>query len=392
MCCARLRAIAFTVGIFLGTASWAIPPHPHDQGKIEYPNPLPNPLKNHSHVGGIPVQEVTPSAFGGPGPHMVDTGAAAAQTWRTYASWDNRTYRNGDGAAQPYGHGYIEPTDATRPRYLFGPNVPGGADLSNIKADIQSIWQSWETAAKAQGEGSRTTPDGTPLSTGLSFRESVAADAGAKEIDIDFGGATFGVWSPAAQTLRFMVAPQVDVFVSTPAGAPDPDWQVSNDGVAFGAQIPITLPWNFAAAAPTTAGVPNAGNLDYKCVNAAGCGAAAFNQVFLGTEGGFGALGLKVADSAGGAIINAADKPIVQADFISVALHEWGHIIGLDHVVPAAATMNAASPFTLGVLTRTIDVGSAKGAAVLYSIPIPEPASFLLVVIGVVCFGGCRRR
>ena len=288
LCVARISAIAFTVGIFLGTAAWAIPPHPHDQGKIEYPNPLPNPLKNHSHVGGIPVQEVTPSAFGGPGPHMVDTGAAAAQTWRTYASWDNRTYRNGDGAAQPYGHGYIEPTDATRPRYLFGPNVPGGADLSNIKADIQSIWQSWETAAKAQGEGSRTTPDGTPLSTGLSFRESVAADAGAKEIDIDFGGATFGVWSPAAQTLRFMVAPQVDVFVSTPAGAPDPDWQVSNDGVAFGAQIPITLPWNFAAAAPTTAGVPNAGNLDYKCVNAAGCGAAAFNQVFLGTEGGFG--------------------------------------------------------------------------------------------------------
>ena len=101
---------------------------------------------------------------------------------------------------------------------------------------------------------------------------------------------------------------------------------------------------------------------------------------------------MKVADSAGGAIINAADKPIVQADFISVALHEWGHIIGLDHVVPAAATMNAASPFTLGVLTRTIDVGSAKGGAVLYSIPIPEPASFLLVVIGVVCFGGCRRR
>jgi hypothetical protein len=374
-----------------------MPPHPHDQGKIQYPNPLPVNLANHSHVGGIGVQEVNPSAFGNPGPHMVDT--ANPQTWRTYAAWDNRTYFNGDAGGQPYGHGYIEPTDATRPRYIFGANVPGGADLTNIKSSIQSIWQSWEAAAKAQGQNSRTTPDGTPLITNVSFRESVAADAGAKEIDIDFGGATFGVWTPAAQTLRFMVTPQVNVFVSTAGGAPNPDWQVSNDNLALGgakawaAQKAVALPWNFTNAAPTTAGVPFGGDLDYKCVAALGCGAgAALNSTFEGTEAAFLALGLKVADSAGGAVINAADTPIVQADFISVALHEWGHVIGLDHVTPAGSTMHAASPFTFGVLTRTIDVGSAKGAAVLYSIPIPEPATFVIMLVATIFVGNCRCR
>src|ERR1700710_758826 len=118
-----LVALAFTAGALACSATWAVPIHPNDQGKIQYPNPLPNPLLNHSHVGGTGVKEVNPSAAGAPGPHMVDS--AATETWRTYSAWDNRTYRNGDAAGQPYGHGYIEPTDATRPRYLFGAAVPG---------------------------------------------------------------------------------------------------------------------------------------------------------------------------------------------------------------------------------------------------------------------------
>ncbi len=383
----------------IGDRVEAMPPHPHDQGKIEYPNPLPNPLRNHSHVGGIGVKEVAPSASGAPGPHMVDS--AATQTWRTYASWDNRTYRNGDApAGQPYGHGFIEPTAATQPRYAFGPNTPGGADLTAIKNSIAFAWTTWEFAAKAEGEGTRTTPDGTSLLTSLSFRETGAADAGAKEIDIDFGGTTPGVWNPGAQTLRFMQNIKAKVFVSTVAGAPDADWEVSSDALAlndplkgWGALTPeITLPWNYGAAAPTAAGVPNGGDLDYKCVNAAGCGAAAFNAVFEGTEAAFLALGLKVADSLGGAIVNASDAPIKQADFRSVALHEWGHVIGLDHVDVKTATMYDFSPFTLGALTRGIDLGSAAGAAVLYSIPIPEPSVTMLTLIAGIVAGAIRRR
>lgn len=73
-------------------------------------------------------------------------------------------------------------------------------------------------------------------------------------------------------------------------------------------------------------------------------------------------------------------------------MHEWGHVLGLDHVDVKTATMYDFSPFTLGVLTRGIDLGSAQGAAVLYSIPVPEPATWLVLLGAVACIGGYRRR
>jgi len=406
----RLLFTVATIGSLVANSASAIPPHPHDQGKVAYPNPLPNPFTphtggandaNHSHVGGIGVKEVNPSPVTNIAKnHMVDN--AATETWRSYASWDDRTYRATDlGGVNVYGHGYIVPNDNSRPRYSFGANVPGGQALTDIKASITAVWQAWEAAAKAQGELSRTTPDGTPLLTNVSFRETGAGDGGAKEIDIDFGGAEPGAWDASNRKLTFLPNITARVRVSDANGVANNDWHVSSDalalndaGKAWGAQTQLlTLPWNFTAANPTTAGVPNGGDLDYMCVNAAGCGGGINNgDKFEGNEALFTALNLHVRDTLGGAFPLASNTPIVQADFRSVAMHEWGHLIGLDHVDVTAATMYTFSPFTLGVLTRAVDIGSAKGAAVLYSIPIPEPASLVGVMIAAACLGGLRRR
>ena len=93
-------------------------------------------------------------------------------------------------------------------------------------------------------------------------------------------------------------------------GIANNDWHVSSDllalnnaGNAWGAQTQtITLPWNFTAANPTTVGVPNGGDLDYMCVNAAGCGGGINNgDQFEGNEAAFLALGLNLRDNLGGA-------------------------------------------------------------------------------------------
>src|SRR4051812_38051788 len=82
-----VRATTLAIATIASSVAWAIPPHPHDAGKIAYGTAA----TNHSHVGGIGVKEVNPSPVTNIAKnHMVDT--AAVQTWRSYASWDDRTY------------------------------------------------------------------------------------------------------------------------------------------------------------------------------------------------------------------------------------------------------------------------------------------------------------
>ena len=104
---------------------------------------------------------------------------------------------------------------------------------------------------------------------------------------------------------------------------------------------------------------------------------------FEGNEAEFQALGLKVTDSWGGFTLNATDTfDIYEADFFSVALHEWGHVIGLLHSKDGLMAVDA--PFTMNQLSQTIDNDNAFGAAALYSIPIPEPSS----ILGLFAIGG----
>ena len=389
-------------------------PHLHDQGKIQYPNPLPANFAphsggpndaNHSHVGGIAVKEVTPSAFGGAGPHMVDNQATPA--WNTYSTWHNRHYLNGDTAAiAAYGHGFIVPTAATMPRYAFLAGVTGlpAADFANVKARVTEAASSWDAAAKAQGQNSRTTPDSTPLRTSLPFRAQVAGDGGASDLTVNFTPMPVGAiggWSPGGKTLNFATIPQTRVRVNDPANprSASPDWQVSSDGrplndgaKVFAALTPgIAVPWNFTTNAPAAL----LQDIDYLCIKAVGCGIGApFGMQFEGNEAVFTTLGIQVSD--GFAIAAATPAPLTQADFFTVLLHEWGHTIGLDHSPLVTDILFAQTAFGLGVANHTINLNNARAAAVLYSIPVPVPEPSTLTLFGLgtlVLLGyGWRRR
>ena len=75
-------------------------------------------------------------------------------------------------------------------------------------------------------------------------------------------------------------------------------------------------------------------------------------------------------------------------DFFTVALHEFGHALGLGHSVVVGSVMEA----TYAGVRRTLSADDIAGITAIYG-PIPEPSTYLMMLGGVLgLVGYCRKR
>jgi hypothetical protein len=385
-------ALLFIMAVFSPRISLAIPnqhlnPHPDVPAKISWqlkPG-VPDNI-NHVHIEGANIVSMPNVGF-----------KDAKDAWVAEAAWDDRYLRFQDtgtsetnGLWEKFGHGYIDPT--YQPRYMFADDVPNDAQTRVTEAMLL-----WNTRAKDEGEQKRTAPDGTPLKTSVIFEKVVS---GAKELLVDFiegfqeirdavaewvvsakqivGGL---VGQVTTKTLVVESTPTVEIGVDWDDGLKPSDpnkryWKISNDSLALNDPNKSWSVWTDSydmgwSYDKTPEILFDDEDIDYMSPT---------GDKYEGDETDFLSLGLNLQDSWGEKISTNSLVDIYEADFYSIALHEWGHVIGLLH--SNDGIMYTYSPFTFNHTHQFIDNDNAYGAAALYSIPSPEPSTLLLL-----CFG-----
>ncbi|MEQ1889926.1 MAG: hypothetical protein ABL951_12225 [Alphaproteobacteria bacterium] len=375
-------------------------PHSDDPADISWqqiPAAVPD-TTNHLHIEDVNITVLPNVGFA----HNRGAGQDN-QDWLSTRVWDDRFYRFADNAGanalwDRFGHGYVDP--AFRPRYTYAADVTEAA-----RPLVDEAMSTWNERAKDEGEETRTTPAGNDLKTSVIFERVVA---GARELLVDFMEGfqeisnAVGEWifspslvdpdfpaadTPTPLTLMFETSPTTTFGVTRRDEDGDGDidvddgvWELSTDGLAlddvnkaFGdVSDDFDIGWSFDKTPDV---LFDDRDFDYRAPD---------GTVYEGNEAAFAALGITLFDTWGGFPNFAAETviDIYESDFFSVALHEWGHVIGFRH--SNGGIMDAAAPFTMNHVTQTIDDRSAFGAAAMYSIPvtrnrtIPAPDSLIM--------------
>lgn len=372
---AVLHAFGSAIAITLFTASaLAIPtqtlnPHPDGaadiswiQDKTKKPEDT-----NHFHIPLRTGETITVSN------DSSNYGLKSSKGWGAFADWDNDQYRftdtevKGDGQnalLNNFAQGYIDP--AHPPLYSFDPKVPDAA-----KPLIAKTFTAWSQAAQAVSAANKS-PAGSELKTGISFKP---AGSGRGQFEFDFVDGIQSTRTALAEwvcsvdrvggkitqnmTMAFEKTPSD--FVQAPTGY---TIRAKNSG-AFGVAFSQEVGWSYDKTPAVAATV----DLEYTRERD--------GKVFDDLSAVDPTLMLTTNI---GTTIPTSDKiNFYKVDFLTIALHETGHILGLQHsaddlsgsIMRASIQKDAAWGGTM----QTIDANSAFGAAELYTIPVPEPAS-----------------
>jgi hypothetical protein len=353
--------------VFPGAAS-AIPNqalNPHSDAAADFSyiqdNTKKPDLTNHFHLPLRDGESISVAS------DLDNYGLRSNKGWVAHHVWDNNINRfedtpdsNTDGRnalLDKFAHGYIH--SAHPVLYEFEENVPNPA-----RPLLAEAFANWDAAAKAQSAG-KQSGGGKPLDTSIKFKEAAANQA----------SQFYFRFSDSFQGARNAYA----------------EWIVSDDRVALGGGVATkssmvftTNPSNFVRA-PQGVTLKTAGTLVSSNTFSKSVGWS-FDKTpdpievdlqYVKDGQTFESLpGEKLTTNAL-TQIDAADKILFyQMDFFTIALHEMGHVLGLQH--PGDTSDNIMRPnieyqASWNAKLHTIDADSAYGAALLYSIPVPEP-------------------
>ncbi len=330
---------------------------------IYWPVPIPaNPdYKNHNHLPLTPTE-----------PHTTGPVTGDGTTWAADSAWDDFFLRFTDADKDDnndlidrFGHGYMDPSVPAQ--YKFSNDFAAKA-----KPLIAEAFKAWDTAAKTISNG-KTTKTGDPLKTSISFKEGSAQDLLFEFEDGFLERRAFAEWIVGGkQQADTGYGFKTMVFESSPTDViwvKETGWQISGDGGAtWGDTFNLDVGWSYDKSPAKVA----TRDLDYKRLSD-GMVFDELASLTLETNGFHVFTGVNTLD-------------FYEMDFFTIALHELGHVIGLLHTPDDSNRImrsEIAYNFTFGEKMQTIDDASATGAAVLYTIPVPEPDSLLLLMLGI---------